>query len=358
MAFLFGKNYTREQLLQYVGDISQIAGVRLGELADGFERGVRTAEFRTGSGLEFTILLDRGMDIAQGSFNGISLAWRSATTAAAPGFFEPQGFGWFRGFHAGLLTTCGLTYFGSPNQDDGKDLGLHGRASNIPATHITYGGEWQGNDYVMWVSGQIREATVFGENLTLTRRISARLGESSYTIEDTVVNEGYTDTPHMQLYHINFGFPVLSEDSELLIATESVLPHNPAAAEDLQNHQSFLKPTQDFQEQVFSIIPRADADGLVNVALVNRKFDGGRGIGCYVRFNINELPRLVEWKMMGQGTYVCGIEPATNWVGGRDVERKEGRLTFLKPGEKRRYLLEVGVLESNVEIDAFVSKVN
>jgi galactose mutarotase-like enzyme len=351
MANLFGTSYTRAELLQHAGDLSQFAGVRVGELSDGFERGVRTADFRTGSGFEFTVLADRGLDIAWASFNGASLAWRSATTAAAPGFFEPEGLGWLRGFHGGLLTTCGLTYFGSPCRDEGQELGLHGRASYIPATHFAYGGEWDGDEYEMWVAGQVREAAVFGANLVLRRRISARLGESRLFIEDSVTNEGYERTPHMLLYHFNFGFPLLCQDTELLVNSAEVTPRTPEAAAGLAEHRRFQHPTAGYQEQVFFHTLRADAQGHAQATLVNRAFGGGRGLGAYVRFDLAELPRLIEWKMMGQGTYVCAVEPTTNWVDGRAVERAAGRLQFLEPGETRHYRVEVGVLASQAEID-------
>ena len=50
MATLFGKSYTKGELLQYVGDVSQVGGVRLKTLGNGPERGVRVADFDTGSG--------------------------------------------------------------------------------------------------------------------------------------------------------------------------------------------------------------------------------------------------------------------------------------------------------------------
>ncbi|MBI3942047.1 MAG: DUF4432 family protein, partial [Chloroflexi bacterium] len=163
MATLFGQEYTRAQILQAVGEIEQFAGVRVGELGDGFERGVRTADFRTGSGFDFTVLIDRGMDIGWASFGGASLAWRSSTTAVGPAFYEPEGVGWLRGFHGGLLVTCGLTQAGAACEDEGQSLGIHGRASYIPASHFASGGDWQGDTYEMWASGQVREAVVFGE---------------------------------------------------------------------------------------------------------------------------------------------------------------------------------------------------
>ena len=63
MPTLYGKSFTRAELTERGGDMRQFAGVRLGELGDGFERGVRTVDFRTGSGFDFTVLADRGLDI-------------------------------------------------------------------------------------------------------------------------------------------------------------------------------------------------------------------------------------------------------------------------------------------------------
>ncbi len=355
MPTLYGSSLSRAELLQRVGDLSQVAGVRLGALGDGLERGVRVADVHTGSGLVFSVLADRGMDVGAASFCGVPLAWRSPTTVIAPAFFEPEGSGWLRGFAGGLVTTCGLSYFGAPGTDQGQPLGMHGRASYLPATHLAYGGDWDGDEYEMWVSGQVREASVFGENLVLRRRIAARLGESRFSLDDTVVNEGHTRTPHMLLYHVTVGFPVLSEQSELLLSAVETTPRDEMAATGIERYHQFQAPTADFQEQVFYHTPKANAAGVAQVALVNRALRAGQGLGVYMRFRPDELPRLVQWKMMGQGTYACGLEPATNAVEGRAKERAEGRLTFLAPGESRHYGIEIGVLASNAEIDAFAA---
>lgn len=363
MARIFGRNYTRGELMQRVGDLNQFAGVRLGELADGFERGVRTADIRTGTGFEFTVVPDRGMDIAWASYRGASLAWRSPATVQHPSYYQPEGAGWIRGFPGGLATTCGLTYFGSACVDEGQALGVHGRASYIPATQFAHGGEWQGDEYEIWVAGELHEAVLFGENIVLRRRIRARLGESRLFIEDTVTNEGYRTTPHMILYHLNFGFPLVDENTELLSASAEVTPRDEIAAPGIREYNRFQAPTPGYQEQVFYHVPKADAEGYGRAALVNRAFaysepssNGGRGLGAYIRFRKHELPRMVQWKMMGQRDYLCGLEPATNWVGGRDKERAEGRLQFLEPGESREYRLEIGVLASIEEIDAFAAR--
>ncbi|MEK6571380.1 MAG: DUF4432 family protein, partial [Bacteroidota bacterium] len=176
MPTLYGKSYKREELLKRVGNVSQVGGVTLCTLQDGPEAGVRAAEFRTGSGLGFVVLLDRGMDISRAEFQGASLAWRSAAGDVHPTFYEPEGLGWLRTFEGGLVTTCGLTYLGAPCVDEGRELGLHGRISHIPARSVASGGEWTGDEYTMYVEGEMRESVVFAENVLMRRRIEAKLG--------------------------------------------------------------------------------------------------------------------------------------------------------------------------------------
>ena len=353
MPTLFGRFFTRAELSRRSGDVGQFGGVRLGELADGFERGVRVADVCTGGGLDFTVLADRGMDLGAASFCGTPLAWHSPTTFAHPAYYEPEGLGWLRGFGGGLMATGGLTYFGAPTVDEGQPLGLHGRASYLPATHLAYGADWHGDECELWVSGQVREASVFGPNLVLRRRISTFLGATRLIIADTVTNEGHEPAPHMLLYHCNLGYPVLSEDSELLVSSVEVQPRDQAAAPGFADHRRFGPPTSGYAEQVFYHTPRTDDAGYARAALVNRAFAGGRGLGVSLRWRAADLPWLFEWKMIGQGNYVCGLEPATNLAGGRDRERAAGRLRLLEPGESLHYALEISVLASQAEIAAF-----
>jgi len=357
MPRLFDRFFTRAELSRR-GDLSQFGGVRLGQLGDGFERGARVADVRTGSGFDFTVLIDRDMDLGAASFCGAPLAWHSPTTFAHPAYFEPEGLGWLRGFGGGLMATGGLTYFGAPTIDQGEPLGLHGRASHIPATHVAYGADWHEDECELWVSGEVREAAVFGSNLVLRRRISARLGKARLTIEDSVTNEGFAPAPLMLLYHCNLGFPVLSEDSEVLVASAQVWPRDQAAEPGFAEHRRFGPPTSNYAEQVFYHAPHVDPAGYAQAALVNRKFGAGRGLGVALRWRASNLPWMFEWKMIGEGHYVCGLEPATNLAGGRDQERAQGRLRQLMPGESERYCVEISVLASQAQIEAFENSVD
>ena len=56
-------------------------------------------------------------------------------------------------------------------------------------------------------------------------------------------------------------------------------------------------------------------------------------------------PWMVEWRQMGQGTYVLGMEPVNcPTIEGRADAVKEGTLPTLQPGAERRYDVEVDVL--------------
>lgn len=351
MVKLYGLTLTREQLLARVGDISQVGGVRLAELADGPERGVRIADFRTGTGLHFTVHIDRGLDIGLLEYGGEALSWCSPAGVVAPAFYRPEGTGWSRGFPGGALTTCGLTHAGAPSIDRGQHLGLHGPASYTPAQNVVADGVWDGDQYEMFVQGRVREASLFGDKVEMVRRISARLGEDRLFVRDRVTNIGGTSAPHMIIYHCNFGYPLLDVEAELVGPSRQVLPRDEVARAGLPQYNRFGPPQPGYQEQVFYHDMMADGNGLVWVALVNHRAAVGRGLGVYLRYRQRELPRFIEWKMLGYGDYVVGLEPANCWVEGRAAERERGTLQVLEPGETREYLLEIGVLPDNGAIE-------
>ena len=343
MPRLYGKDYSRQELARRMGLMDQAAGVRLFELADGWGRGMRAAHLRTGGGLSATILIDRGLDIYDADYNGAALAWVSPTGPKHPAFYEPEGMGWLRSFFGGLLVTCGMTTAGAPSVDEGQELGIHGRYSNSPASNVHAGGEWQGDDYIIFIEGDVREARIFNENILLHRRIEAKAGSNAISIRDTVSNEGFQRQPHMLLYHINIGFPVVDDGSRLSTPAKSVVPRDDDAKPGIGAYDRFTGPIAGYREQVFYHDMQAAADGYVTASISNPGFNGGRGLGVYVRYRQNELPRFIEWKMTGEDVYCVGMEPANCLVEGRAKERERGALQFLAPGEKREYHVEIGI---------------
>jgi Domain of unknown function (DUF4432) len=357
MASLNGRNYTRAELLQRVGDISQVARVKPYRLIEGFEDGVLAIDVTTGSGLDFTVLPSRGLDISCASYNGRSMAWRSATTDTHPAYFDHEGEngrGWLRGFYGGLVVSCGMAYAGANGTDNGQEYGLHGRVSNLPATNVSWDGCWIGDDYVLTVRGKLREATVFGENVQLTRTITAKLGERKFTLVDEVENMGYKVTEHMMLYHINIGFPAVNDDARIISPTIQAEPRDEDAVLGYDRYTKMQPPQAGFREQVYFHTLARSADGTVTTAIASESTETAEGaepgFGVYCKYNPEQLPRFIEWKMMDAGTYVVGMEPANCLVMGRAAERERGTLQTLQPGEVRRYELEIGVLNSATEI--------
>jgi galactose mutarotase-like enzyme len=348
MPQLFGRSYDKQTLRRLVGSESQLAGIRLAEISDGRLRGVRLAEVWTGSGFRFTVLLDRGLDIGGAEHAGRPLAWLHPAFGS-PALHEPRGIGWLRTFGGGLVTTCGLTHFGPPDQA-GEGEGLHGRASHLPATNLGVSQEWRGDEYVLEIRGETRQARLFGENLRLERRISARLGARSLLIEDRVTNDGFRPSPLAVLYHCNFGFPVVSPDSELLVFDRALRPRDEVARAGLEQARRFGEPQPGFAEQVFYHAPAADARGDARAAIVNRRL----GFGAFLRWRVAELPVLAHWKNTGAGEYVCGLEPATNEM--RPTRRElldEGLLQDLAPGASREFRLEIGALPDVAAVEEF-----
>ncbi len=353
MPILFGREYKKSDLLARSGDMSQIAGIRPVELVSGSERGVRVLQFYTGSGLNFSVLADRGLDIFQAEFRGSSLCWHSPTGAIAPAFAKFKNLDWLWSFYGGLVVTCGLTQAGAAAVDHGEELGLHGRVSNIPAKNVNYGCEWRGDDYILWASGSVREARLFGPNMLLDRKITTCMGENRLRIEDVVENCGFEPMPLMLLYHCNIGFPVVDDGTELLAAVKDIRPRDKEAQKGFREFKYFGAPVPGYNEQCFFIDHKPDKGGLVNVALANRAFNQDRGLGVYLSYPLTELGFYTQWKMTGQGAYVVGMEPGNCYPEGRAAARRHGTLEYLQPGEKKMFHLEIGVLEDKNRIDAF-----
>ena len=360
MPDLFGKNLRREELLRRVGRLDQAAGVRLVSLADGPERGVRVLEFRTGTGFAFDVVVDRAADIGRCEIGGCPLGWLSPVGFAGPWFDEPEGLGFLRNWGGGLLTTAGLDHALFMAEDTAEHYryppketeshGLHGRVSNRPARLLGYGERWGENECVLWAEGEVRQAAVFGENLVLRRRIEARVGESRLTIRDEVENAGFHPTPHMYLYHVNVGWPVVDEGAELLAPAGNVSPRGDYSSE---GYGRFHGPEKDYVERVFEHDLAVEIGGTVPVGIANR----GLGLGFYQVYRPDQLPHHFVWRMLGEGTYVVGIEPSTNRTAGRLDARERGELTVLEPGERRLYDLELGALSGGEEIESFADRV-
>jgi galactose mutarotase-like enzyme len=350
MVNLFGKDLTREEVVKRVGDISQLAGTRQYELTAGKAKGVGAVDVKTGSGLEFTVLPGRGMDIAWANYRGIPFGYISKTgIVAAEYFHEEENKGFMQNFFAGLLTTGGLTHMGASSIDQGESLGIHGVISNIPAENVSVFSDWVDDQFLIRVQGRVRQSRFFNEDIILKREISTALGEKRLIIKDEVENRGFQEQPFMLLYHINFGYPVVSEDTELLTSPAEVKPRDAEAEKGISSYTSFHEPVHGYLEQCFYFDFETGEDGMAYACLFNPLL-GEKGLGAYVRFNKQQLPYFTEWKQMGEQEYVVGLEPCTWYPEGRAEARKRGELEFIKPGEVKKFEVEIGIIEDKDEL--------
>lgn len=341
MPTLWGHTYARSDVQRRVADLRHLADIRPFELSDGHERGVRCLRVCNASGLDFTILADRGMGLHDLHFRGVPLAFVTSVGVVHPSYAEQPGVGWLRTWPAGFLTPCGLTQVGSSVNDQGEELGLHGRLSSLPAQQLKWGTEWQGERCELWAEGLLRETSVFGVNLVLRRRISTELDEPRLWIEDRIENEGFEPAPLMVLQHFNLGFPLVDSTARLILPPRTTVPRDDVARPGLDQCCEFSEPIDGYQEQVFYHDLQADARGTVEVRLVNPAFNHGQGLGVALRYAKAEYPIFVQWKMMRVGFYVVGLEPANCHVEGRGREREYGTLQTIAPRETRTFSLEV-----------------
>ncbi|HIG15947.1 MAG TPA: DUF4432 family protein [Candidatus Handelsmanbacteria bacterium] len=352
MAKLFGRNYTRRQVLDLVGDISQVAGIRRAELTEGNERGAGLVEISNASGLSFSLLPGRALDIASANYKGMSLCFRAKTGDVGPAFYEPTGYDWMRGSFLGLLTTCGLTFVGHPEidpEEEDTELPLHGRLSYIPAKDVTARGCWEGDDYVIRVSGRMREHIMFGHCLEMTREISTVLGEKSIRIHDRVENLGSDPAPLMVVYHTNPGWPLLDRGTRLVLNSKKSTEWTEDRDVDPEEYTTVHAPRAKVHDDVYVHRPAADSRGVVRTGMINDRL----GLGLTWTFPRREIPILNQWQHFHKGTYVTGVEPGNCSVLGRAWNRKHDTLEHLAPGAIRDFHLELGVLDGAKEIRAF-----
>jgi hypothetical protein len=156
----------------------------------------------------------------------------------------------------------------------------------------------------------------------------------------------------MMLYHINLGWPLLDDGAGVHLNARSMKPRDAEAEKGAASAARMPTPMAGYKEQVFYHDLIAEDNGFASAVLENRKL----GLGLFVRYRQEELPKFIQWKMAAEGEYVLGFEPANCLVEGRAKERERGTLQFLEPGETREFLVHIGVLDGNTQIDQFKSE--
>ena len=349
----------RECLMRYLGDLSQLGGVKRYTLSEGRAQGVDAIDVETGSGLCFTVLPGRGMDIAWTKFKGVPISYVSKTGVVNAAHYDPRGMNWLRSFFAGLLTTCGLCNAGSPSPDSHvlvgeMEHGLHGRISNTPAYAVHAEHRWDGDICRIKVSGTVRESSLHTENITLYRTFDTILGSKFFTMTDVITNEGFVSHPLMLLYHINIGWPLIDVGSRLVTASKSVRSGHEYSEERKAHYAEFEPPEILLRETSYMHDFITDDSGNTEMAVINDNLT----LAFALKYKPAELPCFNQWKQMNAAEYVLGLEPGTTFPHGLDVAKSTGNIVYLEPGQTKTTTIEFGLLDDENEIAKLETRIS
>ncbi|MBQ7154113.1 MAG: DUF4432 family protein [Synergistaceae bacterium] len=310
----------RTKFYRYVGNEEQVYGVRRVILDDGNARGVAIYQVTTAGGLQLDILPDSGLDIGHLRYKGVNISYTTKNGYCSPARFLPVSNEFGHYFSGGMLFTCGLLSAGPENTDtkDGGFQPLHGRIHGQGAHNLA--GYFDGENII--VSGELKETQAGGYNFSLKRKYIIPACGSEVMIEDEVTNLTPAPVEYMMLYHMNFGWPMLSEKAFLEFpAKRKVTPRTPYAEKGLAKQCEFCEPIDGEEEQVFF----NEMESEPYVRLKNPEL----GICAEINWSLDTLPVLAQWKNMASGDYVLGLEPSNCYIMGRERERREGRLPVL-----------------------------
>lgn len=326
--------WTRDTLSRHAVDMRQFIALRESTLPNGS----RIIDAHNSSGLTFTLLPDRGLDLWSAHYKGVPLTWVAHGAPYAPDF----GAGWLQQFNGGLLTTCGLTHVGAPEVDaiSGELRDIHGRFSRLRAQDVAIdAGAWQDEStYSAGVRGSIAETRLFGEQLVCERRYSLRLSEPVIRLTDTVRNVGDLPAPLMLLYHVNVGFPLVSAGTQLITPHRRVSARDADAQAGIDTWHTYDAAVPAYREQVF-FHDLAAKDGWTQIVI------GHTALALMLRWQTDTLPRFTQWKNTREGVYVCGVEPGNCIPEGQNAARENGRLVMLPPHESQQFTLELHILD-------------
>lgn len=306
----------------YIGHPLQIRGAETVKICSGKGDGMKYAVVRNGLGIEAWISLDRCADLTRLTFKGCNMGYFSPCGHVSPQYYDGAGTGFLKSFTAGFFTTAGLRAVGSPCNDNGEELPLHGNVSHIPAENVAV----IENDEELTLYATMRDCVIFGSKLVLERKYTFSYKENAFTVSDTVTNEADTVSPHMILYHCNMGYPLLSENSTVVVPNDSVKPRNEHASKYIDASLTMEKPTAGYEECCYYYDVK-EFGGKACVGIYNDDIHAG----LTMSYDKKSLPYFTEWKMMGKKDYVLGLEPGNCTPDGRDVLRREGKLQFIEP---------------------------
>ena len=332
----------KEDVLRYAGSMQQLAYARRIVYDEGRARGLNAVEVKNGP-MRFVVMLDKCLDISELSFRGDQVNFLSKPGLNGRNPFDTHGGEAQRSIMGGLFFTCGFENICAPYENASGSYPMHGRMRTSPAENVAVNADWEGDDYVITVSGNIREAMLFGENLVLHRTIRTVYGKYDIEIIDEVSNEAFREETCCMMYHCNIGYPYLNEHCRLILPTKKVTPRDPWSEAHKEAFNVMDAPKDNEEEYVFLHTLASDENGDTLAAVV----DDEAKRGVRLSFNTKSFPEFGQWKSTASGDYVMGLEPANLKVYGRQYAEEHNALPTIKAQEKKTFRLTFSLLEGS-----------
>jgi len=335
---VLGKNYDEKTLMRYSNVSESINSAKRIMLLDGKAKGTEAIEVICSSGLELLILVDRGLDIATARYKGVNVGFMSKNGITGRMDANPNEIEFVHYFAGGLLTTCGLRNTGVGCRDEnGEYHPTHGRINTIAAQEVAI--VWKDKE-TLEISGVLKETSLFGCQLKLHRTITVHTSEARICISDELENESAEAEEIMILYHTNFGFPFLQEGCKLEFdPQDQVIPLTDEAKKGISSYVEMIAPIDGFQEQCYYHLQKGDENGKGHVRLVNPSLS----LAADLKYSLDTLPVLIQWKSMKSNDYALGLEPSNSYIKGRVGERKNGTLKTILPYSKQQFAVELKI---------------
>ncbi|MBO4594594.1 MAG: DUF4432 family protein [Clostridia bacterium] len=259
--------------------------------------------------LEVLFNKDNALDVSWVTFKGVNISFLSKN-GLNDGRREFAG-----NFEGGFLYTCGMDNVSGCVEGKQIHGSMHYKGAENVYSYI--------ESDAVYVCGENHESALFGKNLRLKRKYC--ITENTLTFSDTVVNDGFSDTEYVLLYHVNYGYPFLDECLKLDIPAKQSEPLTEIAKKRKSEMFKITPPLDINDEDVYY---HTLSEGKV------RLYNPEKEIEVSMLYDTADFPVTIEWKSMTSGDYALGIEPSL-------TRFDRFSMQTIKPKESKNYKIKI-----------------
>lgn len=296
-----------------ISNFSQVASLRRYTISDGEGKDLDVIDCDNGN-LRFLINAGKACDVMQVYHKGQNLSFISKNG------FTKRELPFIYRFEGGMLYTAGLDSLGAR-----EGFELHGSFHNTPAIITTAKCDKNG----IVIEATIKNTALFGKNLVVKRKIFSEINSAEFSVDDTLINEGYDDENYCLLYHINLGYPLLDDGGRIFAGVKKIEPRTQWAAKNIDKAFEISDAEPKTEETCYFLTLNKPEITYENVR---------SGKKLTVSYSGDTLPHFVEWKSMAAGDYALGLEPTTSELDDRF------RYKSIKSGEQIKFNIIIKVL--------------